>query len=469
MRYHLALAIVLSSACTAVAQPFGAAGTEFLVNTTTVGLQYGPDIAYHSSDSFLVVWYGNGPSDSVGVFGQRYGFSQPIGGELRLNTFTTGIQAYLRVGGAPAGTISGPHFVVVWASKDQDGDGYGVFGQRYGAAGPIGPEFQVNVHTTGGEYRPDVALDSNGDFVVVWTQPDADGYGVFGRRYASTGAPEGGVFRVNTYTTGVQAFPAVAKSSSGDFVVVWQSFKEFGTSYDIVGRRFSSTGAPLDDDFRIEATTSEFHGNPSVASVGVDDGFVVAWMSQPTTKEIFARRYDASGAPLTSPFRVNTYTTADQDLPSVAGDSSGNFTVVWRSQNQDGDQAGVYAQRYASSGAPVAVELRVNAYTTGDQGYFPRVAMPSIGSFTVVWNSALQDRSSYGVYGRTFCGLTGDADGDDAITVADVFYLINKLFAGGPNPVHPMDVNGDHVTDVNDVFYLINYLFAGGPAPACIS
>jgi hypothetical protein len=29
------------------------------------------------------------------------------------------------------------------------------------------------------------------------------------------------------------------------------------------------------------------------------------------------------------------------------------------------------------------------------------------------------------------------------------------------------DMNGDGVTDVADVFYTINFLFAGGPAPVC--
>ncbi len=59
----------------------------------------------------------------------------------------------------------------------------------------------------------------------------------------------------------------------------------------------------------------------------------------------------------------------------------------------------------------------------------------------------------------------GDANGDGNVTVADVFYMINFLFAGGPAPVGPADVNGDGQVTVADVFYLINYLFAGGPAP----
>jgi hypothetical protein len=59
----------------------------------------------------------------------------------------------------------------------------------------------------------------------------------------------------------------------------------------------------------------------------------------------------------------------------------------------------------------------------------------------------------------------GDANGDGARDVADVFYIINYLFAGGPVPHGRANVNGDSAIDVADVFYLINYLFAGGPAP----
>jgi len=60
---------------------------------------------------------------------------------------------------------------------------------------------------------------------------------------------------------------------------------------------------------------------------------------------------------------------------------------------------------------------------------------------------------------------TGDVNGDGQVDVQDVFYLINFLFAGGPDPIGPADVDGDTQVNVQDVFYLINYLFAGGPAP----
>ncbi len=59
----------------------------------------------------------------------------------------------------------------------------------------------------------------------------------------------------------------------------------------------------------------------------------------------------------------------------------------------------------------------------------------------------------------------GDVNGDGNVNVADVFYLINYLFAGGAPPLGRANVNGDTTIGVADVFYLINYLFAGGPAP----
>lgn len=63
----------------------------------------------------------------------------------------------------------------------------------------------------------------------------------------------------------------------------------------------------------------------------------------------------------------------------------------------------------------------------------------------------------------------GDVNGDGSVTVGDVFYLINYLFANGGAPLGPGDANGDNAVSVGDVFFLINYLFANGPAPSSTS
>jgi hypothetical protein len=62
----------------------------------------------------------------------------------------------------------------------------------------------------------------------------------------------------------------------------------------------------------------------------------------------------------------------------------------------------------------------------------------------------------------------GDVNGDGTVDIADVFYLINGLFASGAPPVTACagDANFDTSVNVADVFFLINFLFAGGPTPA---
>jgi hypothetical protein len=67
-----------------------------------------------------------------------------------------------------------------------------------------------------------------------------------------------------------------------------------------------------------------------------------------------------------------------------------------------------------------------------------------------------------------------DPNGDGVIDPADIFYLINYLFLGGPPPhgaagMLSGDANGDGVVDPADIFYLINYLFLGGPKPHAVA
>jgi hypothetical protein len=96
-----------------------------------------------------------------------------------------------------------------------------ILGQRFSRGGLEGPEFQVNTYTTNWQYFPSVAMDDGGNFVVAWSSHRQDGSssGVFGQRFSADGTTVGGEFQVNTYTTSAQYNPQVASDSDGDFVV----------------------------------------------------------------------------------------------------------------------------------------------------------------------------------------------------------------------------------------------------------
>jgi hypothetical protein len=269
---------------------------------------------------------------------------------------------------------------------------------------PLGPEFRVNTYTTNFQYVPAVAADASGNFVVVWSSDlqDGSGPGVFGQRYDSAGAPLGPEFRVNSYTTIAQRYPDVAADMSGNFVVVWDSNAQDGSSFGVFGQRYASSGAPLGPEFRVNTYTTNGQLRPSVASDSMGN-FVVVWENAEdgALSGVFGQRYASSGATLGPEFRVNTYTTNGQYIPAVAADSSGNFVVAWYSLTQDGSDHGVFGQRYASSGAPLGAEFRVNTHTPNNQ-WRPAVAADSAGNFVIVWHSGYQDGSSYGVFGQRY-------------------------------------------------------------------
>ena len=75
--------------------------------------------------------------------------------------------------------------------------------------------------------------------------------------------------------------------------------------------------------------------------------------------------------------------------------------------------------------------------------------------------------------GFTYVAQQFDPNNDGVIDPADIFYLVNYLFTGGPAPIGPAgllsgDANGDGVVDPADIFYLVNYLFSSGPAPMSV-
>jgi hypothetical protein len=422
-------------------------GPEFQVNKYTTGSQRDASVAADASGNFVVVWdsgsYYAASQDGSrsGVFGQRYSAAgTPVGTEFQVNTYTTGFQDSPAIASGPGGD-----FVVAWQSgsyydgSGQDGSAYGAFIQRFASSGaPLGTEFQANTYTRGSQANPAIASDPSGNFVVVWQSSnysgpdqDGDGSGVFGQRFDAGGLPLGTEFQANTFTTDDQTSPSVTSDAAGNFVVAWSSGRYYGPSQDgdargVFARRFASSGAPLGTEFQVNTYTTGDQSDPSIATDAAGN-FVVVWSSSGyytaqdgSSSGIFAQRFDASGLPDGTEFQVNTYTASAQGNPSVASTPSGEFVVAWTSRGSyytgpDGSGSGVFAQHFASSGAPLGTEFQVNTYTTRDQ-LLPAVATDPAGRFVIAWQSSYY----------------GNQDGDDAGVFAQRF---RTTATAPPNPV----------------------------------
>jgi hypothetical protein len=380
-------------------------GDEFQINTYTTGIQDRSSVGVDANGNFVVVWASQGSvgtdTSYRSVQGQRYASDgSPHGGPFQVNTYATFDQRNPSVAVTPSGG-----FVVVWQSQGSfgtDTSNTSIQGQRYASNGSLqGGEFQVNVHTTNRQSDPFVAAESDGDFIVVWQSQgsigsDTSNLSVHGQRYASDGSKQGVEFQVNTYTTNAQYYPAAAVDSDGDFIVVWQSGGSSGTdpNVSVQGQRYASNGSPQGGEFQVNTYTTGYQRYPSVAA-DADGNFVVVWESwgsfgtDPIDLGILGQRYLSDGSTQGGEFQVNTHTPLEQRYPSVSGTPDGDFVVVWQSQGSFGTDASnfsIQGQRYASNGSPQGGEFQVNTYTTGYQR-LPSVATAAGGDLLVVWES----------------------------------------------------------------------------------
>ena len=398
-RPFLAVVTLLATPQMLAAEP--PVGPQFRVNTYATGVQRAPSVAVSVGLGSVVAWQSAGQDGSgYGVFGQRVGsFATPIGGEFRVNSYTSLDQSLPRVAAAQFGD-----FVIVWQSLNQDGDAAGIFAQRFsGGGGPLGGEFRVNSYTTAAQSGPAIAVRGNpGDVVVVWTSAGQDGSddGVFAQRYSASGAPLGPEFRVNTYTTGPQRSASVAVDSNGGFLVVWEGHASAEDGFGIFGQRYASTGAPLGGEFRVNSYTTGHQRYPSVGQSNND--FFVAWQSDGQDGSglgAYAQLVSNAGAPLGGEFRVSTYTTNDQSSPAVWVGPWFAFVVTWQSDHA-GPGPDVFFEHFLG-GMPVDGERRANTYTTGSQTE-PSVAYQWGNGGIVTWTSDQDPDGSPGVYAQVY-------------------------------------------------------------------
>ena len=333
-----------------------AQGTEFKVNTATADDQTYASVAMDADGDFVVTWTTSAFANA-GVRAQRFnaaGVAQ--GGEIAVNTHTVDSQIWSTVAMDDAG-----NFVVTWSSINQDGAGWGVYAQRYDSAGVAqGVEFRVNTTTAGDQQYSNVAMDADGDFVITWSSnaQDSDGWGIYSQRYNAAGIAQGGEVRINTTTTGNQHYSSVAMDADGDYVVTWSSENQDSGGWGIYAQRYNASGVAQDDEFRINTTTASDQQYSRIAIDGSGD-FVVTWSSNNQDGGgwgVYGRRYSAAGAPQGSEFIINTTTAGNQQYSSIAMDADGDMVAVW-SGNGPGDADGVFAQRFDGNYTPFSAQI----------------------------------------------------------------------------------------------------------------
>jgi serine protease len=315
-------------------------------------------------------------------------YADSTGSPFRVNNYAPGNQ-----GPYQAATNSNGQTIVLFNDTSRNAS----FIQRYDEAGhPLqSDDFYVNTAQS-------VAIDDAGNFVTARVGPDGTGNSVFLTIFNSSGSILVPEFRVNNTIAGQKGNVYLAMSSAGEIAVTWTNIPSTHIPAVYV-RRFHLNGVALGSEL---LASDPALVNQLSMGIGCDSqgNFVVTWLAYPTGSNdynIYARRYSSSMSPLSSAFRVNTYTPNNQAGNTIAMNASGSFVIVWESLGQEGgNDFGIYGQRFNSSGIRVGGEFHVNSQTAGDQRV-ATVGMAADGSFTVAWYGP-DSSSKLQVYAREF-------------------------------------------------------------------
>jgi len=369
------------------------ASVENAISVMTTNQQW-PTIFTKKDFGFVAAWSQEYDDDKGGPFKRHFNNEGvPVAEEVMVSTTNathTITNSYPRIA-----KFSDESYVITWTDwVGLDGEAGGVFFQRYDESGnKAGSETQVNTYTTSDQIKSKVDVFSDKSFIIVWVSlgQDGEGGGIYGQRFNSTGDADGTEFVVNTYTTGVQDEPSVSVLSNDNFVITWHSLDQDGDLYGVIAALYDISGNAIGSEFVVNTYTTDKQAWPVIAARD-DGGFVIAYQSEQDGSDygINAQIFDSSAAKVGDEIRVNTFTSGTQNRPVIRIMSYNRFIILWDSEGQDGDGKGVYAQRFISDGTKEGSEYLIND-TTAKDNYIKEVAIFDNSKGYVVSYTNVQD------------------------------------------------------------------------------
>jgi len=342
-----------------------------------------PDIGGDGNGNYVVTWMDGRSGVYHDVYAQIYINDTVLFGD----NFKVS-DAYLMTAQYNPSIAVDPNlnFVITWIDKRNSWE-WDVYAQRFSSNGtPLGSNFKVNNEPGNEEQEhPCIAMDNNGNFVIVWSDERSGDWDIWGQRYTADGTTQGENFKISDDTGNeLQYWPCCNCDKNGNLVVAWVD-KRYYDDFEIYAQRYWPDGTAIGNNFRVNTDTE--YAMQLRPDISFDDAgnFIIAWEDQRNDDwDIYAQRYLSDGSTLGENFKINDDTTGtSQRNASISSDLSGNFTVCW--QDDRNDYQDVFAQRFTNDATPIGINFQVNTDTTNQYQFYPEISVADNGSFFITW------------------------------------------------------------------------------------
>ncbi|MCX6844043.1 MAG: T9SS type A sorting domain-containing protein [candidate division WOR-3 bacterium] len=364
--------------------------------TTNDSIQQTPDVSCGVSGEFVVTW-DDGRNGNQDVYGQRYDANgNPLGQNFKVNDDGGSADQY----GSGVAVNSYGEFLVVWT--DRRGGEDDVYARRYYADGnPSGPSFRLSDVSLGRQLNPTVEARPGGGYWTAWADARSGDYDIYCQRLDRNANKVGASFRINDdHGSALQRCSSIAMDARGVICVAWEDERNGAT--DIYRCVTDAAGNVMGPNLRLNDDGAGGAAQYYAAAAAGSGRFIAAWVDMrnaPQSADIYAQYMDGGGMPVGANFRVNTDVSgASQWYPYTAMDSSNQSVVLWEDARNGQEQ--MYCRRYDSSGNPLGPEFTVQDST--GTGIYGSVAMNRSGRFVAVWMNYRDTLTDWDAYCQAY-------------------------------------------------------------------
>jgi hypothetical protein len=225
----------------------------------------------------------------------------------------------------------------------------------------------------------DVAMDKNGNALVIWSQYDGTYNSIYSNKYSAIASSWGVATLLEPWTNNA-ATPQLAMEKNGSAVAIWLQVNS-GSAWGIFGSKYTPTGGWASSPDTINSNTSNTY-NPQVAISDQGTILVVCSQTVGSNRAIYANTGSMTG-PYGASERVGPIaSTTGQFRPEVAFDDGGNAIVAWyTSLNQ------VYTNTYLSA-TPGSGTWGTPTLQTSN-GAYPEIAMGGPLEAFILWQNPI--------------------------------------------------------------------------------
>ncbi len=330
---------------------------------------------------------------------------------------------------------------VIGGATEIDSDDEGIFTQTFGLDGvPNGGPFRLNMYTDGLQSPGDIKFAGEKLF-ATWSSEgqDGSGYAVIGARIGSDGMPVGSERILSESILGDQWAAQIAGVENGHHLVVWGD-----TDKKILARIFDGDNEPLTGEFEVPVSGELTTGGFGVASNGLDR-FVICWKVRDPLTEKHGLRFrllDVSGNFLGLERSYETETTVFWSGISIAMNRDGEFAVAWDPGDPFSINPIIVMQRFDENANAIG-DLMILSEDDTEIQQSPSIAMTEDGHALVAWVFSSHTGPDYAINHSEIVAVWLDPDGNK---IGDIFQVNESTAWAQKFP--RADVNSDGVAAI---------------------